>query len=228
MLPVLTLRHYTKYVVDYLAALLATHGVTPDTQLSKPVMDISNFLTVQDAVFVVSSTINKDCARALAGLYPSLRALALGGCRNHEIFPALLPRLATLSSQDQVIVVVIVSLRRLVVMIMLMMMVLQVVDSLEVLATCLAGTAAARVHWHQTYTSHLAQSGQLLHYLGARYPHLRRTGLGHRMRPFHAAVDTRPAHCSFPPDSHWGRFGEQLDTEEFRETVEAFQVQHQG
>jgi len=165
MLPVLTLRHYTKYVVDYLAALLATHGVTPDTQLSKPVMDISNFLTVQDAVFVVSSTINKDCARALAGLYPSLRALALGGCRNHEIFPALLPRLATLSSQDQV------------------------VDSLEVLATCLAGTAAARVHWHQTYTSHLAQSGQLLHYL----------------------------------DSHWGRFGEQLDTEEFRETVEAFQ-----
>lgn len=186
MLPVLTLRHYTKYVVDYLAALLATHGVTPHTQLSKPVMDISNFLTVQDAVFVVSSTINKDCARALAGLYPGLRALALGGCKNHEIFPAILPRLATLSSQDQVRLVMVVFLstvsvvKKEVVMTMVSVVtsVLQVVDSLDVLATCLASSAAARVHWHQTYTSHLAQSGQLLHYLGKpNSPDLRQTGL---------------------------------------------------
>ena len=98
----ITMRHYTKFCVDYLEALLAAHAITPATQLNKPVMDISNFLTVQDTVFVVSSGMNKEQAKALASLYPSLKTISLAGCRNHELLPALLPRLANLSSQEQV------------------------------------------------------------------------------------------------------------------------------
>ena len=101
-MPVITFRHYTKYVVDYLAALLAVHNITPNTHMNKPLMDISNFITVQDTVFVVSSAMNKEHARSLQKLYPSLRAIALGGFTNHELFPALLPRLDSLASPGQV------------------------------------------------------------------------------------------------------------------------------
>merc|ERR1719357_1243565 len=145
MLPVITFRHYTKYVVDYLAALLTAHNITPDTQMNKALMDISNFITVQDTVFVVSSAINKEHARSLQQLYPSLRAFALGGFTSHELFPALLPRLDSLSSPGQV------------------------VDTLEVLAECLAATPAARIHWTQAYTSNLGPSGQLLSYLDSNW-----------------------------------------------------------
>jgi len=145
MLPLLTMKHYTKFVVDYLAALLATHNITPNTQMNKPVMDISNFITVQDTFFVISNSINKEHAKALRNLYLSLRNIALAGCRNHELFPALLPRLANMSSSDQVL------------------------DTLDVLATCLVASPAAKVHWHKAYISHLGESGQLLNYLDSNW-----------------------------------------------------------
>ena len=91
-------------------------------------------LTPDDATF-----------RALASLYPSLKTISLAGCRNHELLPALLPRLANLSSQEQVL------------------------DTLEVLSSCLAASPAAMVHWHKAFTSHLTQSGQLLNYLDANW-----------------------------------------------------------
>jgi len=141
MLPVVTMRHYTKYVVDYLGALLSLHNITPTTKLNKPVMDISSFLTVQETVFVSSNAMNKDLARVLRNFYPSLRNISVAGCRNHELFPALLPRLANMSNADQV------------------------TDTLEVLANCLTASPAALVHWHKLYTSHLPQSGQLLGYI---------------------------------------------------------------
>merc|ERR1719357_641291 len=65
MLPVISMKHYTKFVVDYLGALLATHNITTATSLNKPVMDIPNFLTVQDTVFIVSTQINKAYASHL-------------------------------------------------------------------------------------------------------------------------------------------------------------------
>lgn len=145
MLPLLTMKHYTKFVVDYLAALLATHNISPATQMNKPVMDIANFITVQDTFFVVSNSINKEHAKALKNLYLSLKNIALAGCRNHELFPALLPRLANMSSPDQVL------------------------DTLDVLATCLAATPAAKVHWHKAYITHLGESGQLLNYLDSNW-----------------------------------------------------------
>jgi hypothetical protein len=47
MLPLLQLRHYTRFVVVYLERLLALHGVTPASRPEKAVMDISNFCSVQ-------------------------------------------------------------------------------------------------------------------------------------------------------------------------------------
>jgi len=145
MLPVVTLKHYTKYVVDYLGALLAAHNISTGTQLNKPVMDISNLVTVQDTVFIVAQGINKEHARSLMKLYPALRNIALAGARNHELFPALLPRLANLSTPELVL------------------------DTLEILCMCLVACPAATVHWHKLYTSHLDQSGQLLNYLDCNW-----------------------------------------------------------
>lgn len=145
MLPLITMKHYSKFVVDYLATLLSTHNITKNTVLNKPVMDIPNFITVQDTVFVVSTQMNKEHARSLRDLYPSLRAIAVAGCKNHELFPELLGRLTNLAMPDQVL------------------------DSLDLLAICLTATPAALVHWHKVYTSHLQQSGQLLQYLDTNW-----------------------------------------------------------
>merc|ERR1712123_176923 len=145
MLPVITMKHYTKFVVDYLGALLAAHNITKATLLNKPVMDIPNFLTVQDTVFIVSTQVNKDSAKSLKDLYPGLRAIAVAGCKNHELFPELLERLGNLTMPDQV------------------------VDTLDLLSICLTATPAALVHWHKAYTSHLPQSGQLLQYLDTHW-----------------------------------------------------------
>jgi len=165
MLPLITMRHYSKFVVDYLSTLLTTHNISSSTQMNKPVMDISNFITVQDTFFVVSTAMNKEHAKTLKTLYPSLRAISLAGCRNYELFPALLPKLANLSTPDQVL------------------------DTLDVLATCLTATPAAMVHWHKAYTSHLGESGQLLNYL----------------------------------ESNWSQHSAVLDSQDFQETIEAFQ-----
>lgn len=145
MLPVMTMRHYSKFVVEYLSALLAAHSVTPTTSLNKSVMDIPNFLTVQDSVFIQSNQMNKEYARQLKDLYPRMRAIAVAGCKNHELFPALLGRLANLSTPDQMM------------------------DTLELLATCLSVSPAALVHWHKLYISHLNESGQLLQYLESNW-----------------------------------------------------------
>ena len=48
MLPVLTMNHYSKFVVNYLVQLLKMHKVTEATMMNKPVVDLQNFLTIQD------------------------------------------------------------------------------------------------------------------------------------------------------------------------------------
>jgi len=164
MLPLLTMKHYTKFVVEYLVALLDQHTITADTLLAKPTMDLPNFITVQDTVFIVSGQINKEYGRQLREAYPRLQAAALAGARNHEIFPVLMDKLKTSNSPDQVL------------------------DCLEILSKCLVSTPAASVHWHKLYIYHLSESGQLLNYLA----------------------------------DNWNRF-RALGTEEFHETIEAFQ-----
>ena len=63
MLPVMTMKHYSKFVVNYLVQLLKMHKVTEATMMNKPVVDLQNFLTIQDSVFIVANQINKEYAR---------------------------------------------------------------------------------------------------------------------------------------------------------------------
>lgn len=145
MLPVLNLRHYTKFVVEYLEALISVHNITPATCPNRPSMDISSFLVLQDSVFVGSGTVNKELGKQLRGLYPCVRAMALAGCKDPDLFPALLDRLSLVNMPDLVL------------------------DTLAGLAECLAASPAATVQWHRAYTSHLPASGQLLNYLDTHW-----------------------------------------------------------
>lgn len=145
MLPLLSMKHYTKFVVEYISTLLSTHAVTENTVLSKPVMDLNNFVTVQDTVFQVSNQINKDLGRQLRETYPRLRAAALTGYNNHEILPTIMDKMKHQNMPEQVL------------------------DSLDIMARSLLGSPAALVHWHKLYTSHLNQSGQLLQYVDTHW-----------------------------------------------------------
>ena len=143
MLPVLSYKNYQKFIVNYLAELLKLHHITENTKMNKPVVDISNFLTIQDSVFIVSSQMNKEHSKILREQYPALRAICVAGCKNHELFPELLARLSSVTMPDQV------------------------VDTLALLVECLqANTEVSLVHWHRLYTSHLAQSAQLIQFIG--------------------------------------------------------------
>jgi hypothetical protein len=53
-------------------------------------------------VFLVAGQVNKEVSRQLRALYPSLRALALAGSTNHELFPRLMERMPTIHMPDQV------------------------------------------------------------------------------------------------------------------------------
>jgi len=108
-------------------------------------MDLNNFNTLQDTVFQVSTQINKELGKQLREIYPSLKAVSLAGCKNHEIFPTLMEKMKHMNVAEQVD------------------------DCLDVLSKCLVATPAARVHWHKLYTSHLTQSGLLLQHLNRNW-----------------------------------------------------------
>ena len=74
----------------------------------------------EDAVFSIFNQMNKGHAKCLKKLYPSLRAIAVAGCKNHEL------------------------------------------DTLDLLASCLAASPSAQVHWHKSYISHLSETVESL------------------------------------------------------------------
>ena len=63
MLPVMTMKNYSKFVVNYITELLSLHKITENTMLNKPVVDLQNFIVIQDAVFVGANQMNKEYAR---------------------------------------------------------------------------------------------------------------------------------------------------------------------
>lgn len=143
MLPVMTFKHYQKFIVSYLVELLKLHHITEATKMNQPVVDISNFLTIQDSVFVVSSQMNKEHSKTLRDQYPALRTICVASCKNHELFPELLSRLSMVSMPGQV------------------------EDTLELMGQCLmANTEVSLIHWHKLYTSHLTESAQLIQFIG--------------------------------------------------------------
>jgi len=140
MLPLLSMKNYTKTVVEYLAAILSEHQLRSSV-LTEPTMYLEEFYLVQDAVFGSSYQISKDSGRQMRKLYPQLRDTAFPGYKNHEIFPSMMERVKNQSSHHQVN------------------------DSLDIMAHCLLASPAALVHWHKLYTSHLEESSKLLQYL---------------------------------------------------------------
>ena len=108
-------------------------------------MNISSYLNLLDSVFVVSGNINKELAKQLRGLYPSIKAVSVAGCRDPELFPALMDKLETCPMPAMVL------------------------DILETMVECLTATSAALVMWHKVYTSHLPASGQLLSFIGNKF-----------------------------------------------------------
>jgi len=152
MLPLITMKNYTKFVVEYLSAIFSKHQVTEKSVFTKPTMDLKDFHLVQDLVFGSSVQLNREYGRQLRDVYPQLRAFALNGFNNHEIFPSMMERVKDQNLPDQVI------------------------DSLDIMAHCLVASPAALVHWHKLYTSHLAESGQLLQYLCANWIKFKRAG----------------------------------------------------
>jgi len=102
---------------------------------------LKDFNLIQDVVFGSVTQITKDCGRLLRELYPQLKVFALGAHDNHEIFPNIMERIKHQDIQDQLL------------------------DSLDILANTLIASPAALVHWQRLYTSHLAESSELLNYI---------------------------------------------------------------
>jgi len=148
MVPLITMKHYSKFVVDYLTNLLDHHNITATTQLDKPAVDISNFLTLQDTVFIVSGQIHTLQAKHLNQQYPRLKNLCLGSYSNHELFPAIMEKMKSQSMPNQVL------------------------DSLDILSNCLIKSQAALVHWQKLYISQLQESCQLLQYIHTNWHNL--------------------------------------------------------
>ena len=53
-------------------------------------------------MFLVSGQLSKECGKQLRDMYPQLRAAALAGSKNHEIFPTLIEKLKNQNMPDQV------------------------------------------------------------------------------------------------------------------------------
>merc|ERR1719167_1828979 len=119
----ISMKNYTKSVVQYLSELLAKHQVTLNM---KPTMYLEDFYHVQDTVFG-NTQMNKEYGRQLREIYPLLKESALAGYNNHEIFPSLMERMKNQTSPSQV------------------------ADSLDIMANCLLASPAALVHWHKLY-----------------------------------------------------------------------------
>jgi len=149
MVPLITMKHYTKFVVDYLTNLLDEHNITATTKVDRPAVDITNFLTLQDTVFNVSGQIHSLQAKHLNQQYPRLKNVCLGGYSNHELFPAVMEKLDSQSHFPN-----------------------QVLDSLDILSNCLIKSQAALVHWQKLYISQLAESCQLLQYIQTNWDNL--------------------------------------------------------
>jgi len=141
MLPLLSMKNYTKFIVDYLSTILSVHQAMGNNLSTKQALDLKDFNLIQDVVFGSVTQITKDCGRLLRELYPQLKVFALGAHDNHEIFPNIMERIKHQDIQDQLL------------------------DSLDIMANTLIASPAALVHWQRLYTSHLAESSELLNYI---------------------------------------------------------------
>ncbi|TRY61534.1 hypothetical protein TCAL_05733 [Tigriopus californicus] len=153
MLPVLSLKNYSRFVVDYLVALLERHksSIRGQTRL----LCSSQFLKVFDAMFVNASNLNKELQASLLSQYQSIKVISIGDCSNdHELFTEFLRRVQNTVqdpenySEDYK------------------------QESLKCLEDCLTNNKATWKHWHESYITFLPASAQLLMHLDENWSKL--------------------------------------------------------
>jgi len=142
MLPVLTMKNYSRFVVEYLSGLLAHHSAR--VKSGKRIIFPRQLFLFFDALFATAGSLNKELQAELQRQYDALKALSIGDCSdNHEIFPEFLRRLQTTSDDNP-------RARE---------------KLLEALALSVANNPATLKHWQQMYLTYLPASAKLLEYL---------------------------------------------------------------
>ena len=153
MRPLLKLRHYSKFVVNYIKDLLRHHQVTSNLNKIKEgrrLLFTDQFFQIFDSVFVEAPiSLNKELMAELDSIFPILKELAVDDCSmDHELFPEFLRRL-----DDKILLN----------------------DGskayhnalLDGIGECVANNPAAVIsHWQQMYRAHLNSSSVVLTHLG--------------------------------------------------------------
>ena len=84
MLPVLTMKNYSRFVVEYLSGLLAHHSAR--VKSGKRIIFPRQLFLFFDALFATAGSLNKELQAELQRQYDALKALSIGDCSdNHEV-----------------------------------------------------------------------------------------------------------------------------------------------
>ncbi|XP_013789846.1 transmembrane protein 214-like [Limulus polyphemus] len=140
MLPMVGMRAYSKFTIDYLDNLLNMH---PKVKCASDVLGVREFFSVFDFLFT-STGLHDNLHKKLQSLYPKLKALSYGTSPEsnyRSFFPSYLRRLQNSCSPA---------------------LTKELLSSLE---TCLIQDTICYSVWRQLYTKHLVQSSILMKHL---------------------------------------------------------------
>eukprot|EP00095_Tigriopus_kingsejongensis_P002337 maker-scaffold868_size86715-snap-gene-0.23 protein:Tk02337 transcript:maker-scaffold868_size86715-snap-gene-0.23-mRNA-1 annotation:"hypothetical protein L798_09076" len=145
MLPLISLKNYSRFVVDYIRDLIKLHKSKIVSGKVK-LLYTSQYFKILDAIFVnAPAGLNKDFQAVLLDQYPAIKTVSVGDCsQDHELFAEFLRRLNVTCQepekypekyQDEL---------------------------LACLQSCLLKSKAAWTHWQQAYITFLPASADLL------------------------------------------------------------------
>lgn len=164
MLPVLTMKNYSRFVVEYLSGLLAHHSAR--VKSGKRILFSRQLFLCFDALFATANNLNRELQAELQKQYDALKKISIGDCaENHEIFPEFLRRLQTVSEDKYH-----PRARE---------------ELLEALALSVANNPATLKHWQQMYLTYLPASAQLLEYLDKNW-----SSYGYKLRRSSTFLET--------------------------------------
>ncbi|CAB4061003.1 unnamed protein product [Lepeophtheirus salmonis] len=142
MVPLLPLRSYHKFILNYLSKLMDRH-----TKSDKRVIFPSQFMQfIQVFFFYAPSCLNKELAESLMKNYSKIKDFAIAdGSNDFELFPHLMRRLTAPESQTNQ---------------------QEQTEIIVILQQCIINSQEASLsQWHQMYSSYIPQSSLLLEYM---------------------------------------------------------------
>ncbi len=150
MQPMMALKNYSRFVVEYLSGLFSHHSARIKSSKSKLLYSRQYFLLF-DAIFgATGGNLNKDMQAELRRLYPAIKAISVGDCSDsHEVFPEFLRRLHAAAIMEEYKGNSGAAAEAL----------------LEALSECVANNPAAVKHWGNMYITYLPASARLLSHL---------------------------------------------------------------